>query len=269
MMRIFEQAGDFATGAHGWNFTKHVHGGDNIKGLSTDEVKFLIGVLPESGINSMSTVFRYCILACILNKDKVQKARKELDEVVGKTRLDDMAYVQTFVKEVLRWRTITVAANPHRNTEDGVFMGYDVPKDSTILLSYWSTNLDANTYGQDAADFRPERWLEDPGLPLMSFGCGRRTCSGQHLAWAMSNELIPSLLWAFDIDPGDGNGFHVKPDSFKLAERKASIRPLPFPAIFKPRDDERKYLVEQDFQETNVEAILRRLEDVVSRASEW
>lgn len=30
--------------------------------------------------------------------------------------------------------------------------------------------------------FRPERWIESPGLPLASLGLGRRICPGQHAA---------------------------------------------------------------------------------------
>ncbi|RAL16894.1 cytochrome P450, partial [Aspergillus homomorphus CBS 101889] len=253
-MRIFAESTKRAMHTPGWNFTKHVLTTEQTGELSSEELLYIVGVLFQAGIDSTSTTFRYCILASILHRDKVVKVQQELDAIVGNTRppnLEDIAalpYTRAFINEVLRWRPITIGSLAHCSSEHDTFMGYDIPKGSVVILNHWSAALSTETYGPDAACFRPERWIEDPDLPLLAFGCGRRACSGQYLAKKELEILIPNILWAFNIEAGCVDGIQASLDPWDLQEIGGLLRPPPFPARFTPRDDERRAIIERDFK---------------------
>ncbi|OKL55442.1 hypothetical protein UA08_09304 [Talaromyces atroroseus] len=274
-MRLFESNATHAMGTKAWNFTKHVHAAEDTSGLTDREVLYMIGVLFEAGNDSTSTVLRFCTMAAILFPDAVKLAQAELDAVVGPSRLpsvDDlpqMPYVSAFINEVLRWRPITPGGVVHASSEDDIFMGYKIPRGSVLMFNHWSAHLDEKTY-DDPLSFRPERWLENDNLPLHAFGYGRRVCPGQYVARKTLDVMIPRLLWAFDFEAGYENGVRAKIDPYNLQELGALLRPVPFPAIFKPRDEARRALIDKSFanRDANLDGILNRIETAISRGSE-
>lgn len=163
-------------------------------------------------------VIRICIspVSAILHPQCVKKAQAELDTVIGRSRMptfDDessLPYVQAMIKESLRWRVVAPIGLAHATTEDDVYMGYKIPKGSTVwgnikcvLLAFRVlTDLCccplANAHPLDSTisqdlelfanpeTFEPERFLnaKDPRLVdfNLPFGFGRRICPGQAVA---------------------------------------------------------------------------------------
>lgn len=71
-------------------------------------------------------------------------------------------YLQACLKEAMRVRpavglNITRLVPPEGAELDGHFF----PGGTTIAANGWVLHRDKETFGQDADDFRPERWLED------------------------------------------------------------------------------------------------------------
>ena len=97
-----------------------------------------------------------------------QKARAELDRVVGRGRLpnfddlDSLVYINAIVKESLRWHTVVPLGIPHRTTEDDFFCGYFVPGGSVVIANLWSVSVFCSwggscSYLQQGMYERPER----------------------------------------------------------------------------------------------------------------
>jgi cytochrome P450 len=70
-----------------------------------------------------------------------------------------MPILRAVVKEVIRWRQAVPSGVPHRTVEDDVYEGYSIPKGTLIHANYFTISLDEDIH-PDAAEFRPERWLE-------------------------------------------------------------------------------------------------------------
>lgn len=64
------------------------------------------------------------------------------------------------------------------------------------------TTLDPLVY-DDPEVFRPERWLENPDLPLFAFGLGYRVCPGYHLANREIYVALARTIAAFEIKAGN------------------------------------------------------------------
>jgi cytochrome P450 len=114
-------------------------------------------------------------------------AQEELDRVVGRDRMPgfedsaDLPYINALVKEVQRWRPVIAGGLAHATTKDDVYLGYFIPKGTTVIPNAWAIHMDPNLYPQPE-QFRPERFLKDGnviGVPQaerghFGFGYGRR-----------------------------------------------------------------------------------------------
>ena len=86
-----------------------------------------------------------------------------------------------------------------------------LPKGSVVMWIPWSLGRSKNIWGDDADDFRPERWLV-PGedgriLGLMNvspfefpvFNGGPRSCLGKKMAEILAVYVVASLAWKFEF----------------------------------------------------------------------
>lgn len=72
-----------------------------------------------------------------------EKARAELDAVVGPHRLPDfndrdaLPYVCAVIKECMRWHAIAPLGIPHRLIQDDEYRGYLIPKGALVIPNIW------------------------------------------------------------------------------------------------------------------------------------
>ncbi|TFK89697.1 cytochrome P450 [Polyporus arcularius HHB13444] len=162
-------------------------------------------------------------VAMSLYLDVQQKARAELDGVVGPSGLptqadrDNLPYVDAVIKETLRWHNATPLLIPHLSTADDHYNGFFIPANSVILVNAWSILHDPEVF-PEPDKFVPERYLTD-GRPnatvrdpaTVIFGYGRRICQGRYFAEAALFTCIASVLHTLDISlPLDGYGRPVR-----------------------------------------------------------
>lgn len=252
----------------GWNFVKEMGASAEAKQMSEEEFAFDVGILADAALETTVLTGNWFVVAWLTQNKKsgfVTKAQRLLDDVVGRDRLPTFAdrpnlvYIDAIVEEVLRWRPIGITGIPHVTKVEDQYEGYRIPAGSIVFANQWSITRDPGTFGEDADEFVPERWLADsdwgygrPGdvkarpksdgaaplsdMPSTGFGFGRRICTGQHIA---RNELwmqVAVLLWAFNLDGAvnPDSGERIEVDPMAMAE-SLIIRPLPFNALFKPR----------------------------------
>ena len=80
--------------------------------------------------------------AMILYPDAQNAAQEELDRVCGgkMPTIDDapnLPYIRAIIKETLRWIPTAILGVPHSPTRDDEYMGYKIPKDSSIVTNIW------------------------------------------------------------------------------------------------------------------------------------
>ncbi|RDX49720.1 cytochrome P450 [Lentinus brumalis] len=147
------------------------------------------------GSETIAASMHSFILAMLLYPEVQERARLEVEKVVGPNRLptfDDFGsipYVDALVKETLRWHPIVPLDLPHKLREDDVYAGYHLEKGSFVMVNHWSILHDEKHY-PDPDLFNPDRFLKDgalnPEVPNpedAAFGFGRRVCPGQHMAY--------------------------------------------------------------------------------------
>lgn len=204
------------------------------------ELAYDVGITYEAGSDTTTMAMEVSVTATVLyGATFVPQARKELDDVVGRNRMPTFAdlsalrYIQAIVNEVLRWRPVSAGGIPYVVTKDDEYKGYRIPADATVIGNHWAIHLDEEVY-KDPYTFSPDRWIENPNLPLSAFGFGRRVCTGQHIARNSLLINIARMLWAFDIGYKVENGVRHEIDPLVMTQGFNS-RPMPFKAGFTVR----------------------------------
>ncbi|PLB46689.1 cytochrome P450 [Aspergillus steynii IBT 23096] len=267
---LFSSSAEKGVNAKEWNWSKYVRTLKDAHGMPEEELWYLMGILYEAATDTSVAILRFFIMACVLHPSAVEKAQKELDSVVGDSRLpkeEDMAqlpHVSVFINEVIRWRPATPEGIPRATSADDVYQGYHIPKDTTVIVNMWAMHMDPNVY-DDPESFRPDRWIEKPDLPLGIFGYGRRACAGRHFAQTSLNSVVSRMLWAFSFSHSYENGRRVEIDPWDLEQHGASLRPGPFSADIRPRDASRRAVLEKGPNvDRGVEELLTQVDKEIS-----
>ncbi|KAI1460397.1 cytochrome P450 [Annulohypoxylon moriforme] len=151
-------------------------------------------------------------------RDALASAENSVDGKLDiSSTLERLPFLNGVLNETLRLYpsipvTIRVAAR------DTSLAGQSIPKGTEILISPWIINRSREFWGTNAAEFRPERWIEKDGRPnntggatsnyeFLSFLHGPRACIGQTFARAELRCLLAALVsrfeWKLDMDEKD------------------------------------------------------------------
>jgi cytochrome P450 len=135
-------------------------------------------------------------------------------EAVADGAWDRLPVARSIVAETLRVHPPAYQLG-RRPTEEVVLGPYRFRRDSAVLISPYALHRDARSWGPDAGEFRPSRWLTDegcfdetaPGQPrgaYLPFGAGSRMCIGAGFAVMEAVLLLARLAtdWRIEFAPG-------------------------------------------------------------------
>ncbi|KAH8986095.1 cytochrome P450 [Lactarius akahatsu] len=180
---------EFAKGTAVPNMVTNLLDGRKVSPEEEDEIKFPtgIGTLNTRSPSPVSAISAF-LLAMTAYPEVQRKCQAELDAVVGNDRLptfadrDQLPYIATMLKEVIRWDPTAPLGAPHCIEQDDVRDGYLIPKGSIIIANIWCVlhfMHDPEVY-KDPMVFNPDRLVAQPGEPAepdpfnFAFGYGRR-----------------------------------------------------------------------------------------------
>ncbi|KAF6811009.1 cytochrome p450 oxidoreductase [Colletotrichum plurivorum] len=214
--------------------------------------KWTAASLYSGGSDTTVAAIAAFFLAMTIFPEVQKKAQEEIDRVTGGERLpnaedrENLPYIEALVKETLRWHPIGPMGLAHLCTEDTVYRGYRIPKDSILVANVWRFTRDPAIY-QDPLEFRPERHLSiDSREPetdprKLSFGFGRRICPGRVLAENSMFLTFAQSLAVFDISKKVVDGKVVEPRVEFLPG--VISHPADFETSIKPRSAHHEKLI--------------------------
>ncbi|KAI1809735.1 putative N-alkane-inducible cytochrome P450 [Poronia punctata] len=149
---------------------------------------------------------------------KLSEEVAELDgQIPGYDSLKNMRYLKSVLNETLRlyppvptnMRFARVDTTlPRGGGPDGTSPVF-IPKDSRVFYSAWTIHRMPEIWGNDAEEFRPERWLDTenplrPGWGYIPFNGGPRICLGQQNALVEASYVVVRLVQCFErMEPRD------------------------------------------------------------------
>uniref|UniRef100_A0A8R1IAT3 Cytochrome P450 n=1 Tax=Caenorhabditis japonica TaxID=281687 RepID=A0A8R1IAT3_CAEJA len=110
-------------------------------------------------------------------------------------QLSRLKYMEYAIKEALRLYPMASFANARRCMRTTQLGEYTVEAGVDVQLDTWSLHYDKTIWGEDADEFKPERWSSMSNQPsFLSFGAGPRQCLGMRLAILEEKVLLAHVL---------------------------------------------------------------------------
>ncbi|KAJ7175924.1 cytochrome P450 [Mycena filopes] len=211
-------------------------------------------VLCLFGLNQTVSALASFFLAMVLHPDIQKRAQNEIDGVIGIHRLPEFGD-----REVLRRRPVLPLGVAHATSEDDIYRGYFIPKGTTVVGEYMSSNQNPRAMTRDESvypdpeRFNPDRFFTAEGKLNeddvgMAFGFGRRVCPGRHSADATVWFTIVSVLATMDISKAKDTAGNELGIDVVYSDGVIS-HPGPFPCSITPRSETAKNLVDTTNEE--------------------
>ena len=110
--------------------------------FSDDLAAYISGSLLQAGSDTTATILIGFVQAMVVFPDVAKKAQMELDRVCGDRMPDlndvpNLPYIRACAKESLRWMPGFMLGIPHSVTQDDTYMGYHIPRGSTVMMNVW------------------------------------------------------------------------------------------------------------------------------------
>lgn len=142
------------------------------------------------------------------------RLEQEADEVLGERPMrgpdfPKLRYARAVLSELLRIQPPAFTLVPRRALENTVLGGYSIPRGTVVEIGANVLHTRADYWGDQAADFRPERWLSEsaestsggPHGSFLPFSRGPRACPGADLATMLMVFALTGLARRFRLEP--------------------------------------------------------------------
>ncbi|KFP83668.1 Cytochrome P450 2J6, partial [Apaloderma vittatum] len=193
-----------------------------------------------AGTETTATTLRWALLYMVVYPDVQGKVQKELDDVLGCSRLisyEDrrkLPYTNAVIHEIQRYSNIVLIALPRQSVKDTRLLGFSVPKNTTILANIDSVLSDPGKW-ETPDQFNPGHFLDKDGNfvnreAFLPFSIGHRVCMGELLARMELFIVFSTLLQAFTFTLPEG----VKEVNTKLVFG-STMKPPPYQLCAIPR----------------------------------
>uniref|UniRef100_A0A8D2PUG7 Cytochrome P450 n=1 Tax=Zosterops lateralis melanops TaxID=1220523 RepID=A0A8D2PUG7_ZOSLA len=179
-----------------------------------DNMVYSINDLFLGGSETSSTTLNWGLLYMVANPDIQEKVQKELDAVLGPSKLicyedrRELPYTNAVVHEIQRFSNIISVGMPRMCVRNTTLLGFPLKK-GTIILPNIASSLYDPEHWETPRQFNPGHFLDKDGNfvaqeAFLPFSMGHRVCLGEHLARTELFIFFASLLRAFTFRPPEG-----------------------------------------------------------------
>lgn len=211
--------------------SKYIEGARRHKDVSMELLHRLTSSTISAGFDTSAftmTTILYFLLKTPQTMDRLQDelskalSSAELSNPPRYTETDRLPYLAAVIKEAMRLYHF-LAGPLERVVPVGgsEIAGKWLPGGTVVSVPAAVVHGDVTVYGNDASEFRPERWLEADEhqrvameRTMLSFGAGKRVCLGRHIAELEMKKVVPRLLLEFDVSIPCPDGERPPTDCF-------------------------------------------------------
>ncbi|KAM0341685.1 hypothetical protein ACHAPU_009933 [Fusarium lateritium] len=192
-----------------------------------------------AGHETTSGMLSFAFYYLLENPWTIEKARAEIDEVVGESNLTidhlaRMPYINMIIRETLRLMPTAPGFYVTPYKDDVIGGKYHIDANQGLFCFLHLIHRDPEVWGPDAEDFKPERMNDEffnklPKNAWKPFGNGMRGCIGREFALQEAQLIIVMILQNFDL-------FKANPDYKLKIKQTLTIKPVGFNIRVKLRE---------------------------------
>ncbi|CAH0697157.1 unnamed protein product [Spodoptera exigua] len=176
--------------------------------LSDEEIRAHLNTFVAASYDTTSVAMQTVLLVLGSFPAIQDRVYNEIQDVFGKNEiltkhdLTKLVYLEAVIKEVLR--TYNVVPLIARNIDNDIVLPkYTLRAGSICILSLYGLHRHSS-WGPDAKEFNPERWLNPATLPSTSnvfapFGIGKRICIGKQYAMMSLKTSLAHIVRKFQV----------------------------------------------------------------------
>ncbi|KAL0939306.1 cytochrome p450 [Colletotrichum truncatum] len=170
-----------------------------------------------AGSDTTATTLAVAVHQLTCNPDKYDTLKTEIQRANLKSArdydlkdLEKLSYLSACVKEALRFasavpgRLPRIVPPPQSKTVPLIVDQKVIPPGTVVGMSAYTVHTDKEIWGDDAREFKPERWLEPEGKQLekylVTFSKGARQCLGINLAYAEITLALAMFMSRFNFE---------------------------------------------------------------------
>lgn len=144
---------------------------------------------------------------------------EEFEKPITWSEGQSLGYYQALLRECLRMHPPLGQLIPREVPAGGIELcGQHIPAGTNVGCNAWVVHRDRKVYGEDADEFRPERWLDCAPEQLremdqssFAFGGGSRVCLGKNIALLEISKLVPELFRRYEVEIVDPSRYKLVP----------------------------------------------------------
>ena len=181
-----------------------------------DAVRSMVATNIFGGAETTTSSLRAIIYFLLKSPTTMSKLQSEIDQTchdhawpsdvpISLHLAESMKYLHAVIYESMRLFPANGLPLARVSPPEGLEInGHFFPPGCQVTVYSWALHRNKNVFGEDAMEFRPERWLDDERSRdlrrcFFSFGYGSRGCLGRNLAWMEMLKAISSLFRRYDV----------------------------------------------------------------------
>lgn len=174
-------------------------------------------LLIQAGVDTTGSGLGATLRLLLLHPAVLERVRAEIAEADAKGLLSPVVqydetrthlpYMSACIRESLRVNPPIPNIFPRLSPRGGIAIdGNFIPEGTEMTSQAYVVQRDADVFGDDVHEFRPERWLgsEDQiakmDAAMYVFGMGARVCLGKEIALMEMHKLVPEIIRRFDLE---------------------------------------------------------------------
>ncbi|XP_010554002.1 PREDICTED: alkane hydroxylase MAH1-like [Tarenaya hassleriana] len=193
--------------------------------LNPKEDQFLQDIILTfmvAGTNTIASALSWLFWILSKNPNAVAKIREEISTKLPSTgnlehsfdpaELNKLVYLHGALCETLRLYPPVPFQRKSPIKPDILPSGHKVDAKLKIIFAVYALGRARAVWGDDASEFKPERWISDngglkhvPSFKFYSFGTGPRTCLGRDVAFVQMKLVAMELLQNYDFKVVEGH----------------------------------------------------------------
>ncbi|CAA7055526.1 unnamed protein product [Microthlaspi erraticum] len=204
--------------------------------LNPSDDKFLRDTILSfilAGRDAISSALTWFFWILSVNPQVVTKIRKEINTTLPRTSgqkracyddddsiefLNKLVYLSGALYEAMRLYPPVPFERMSPVKPDVLPSGHKVDASMKILIFLYALGRMEAVWGQDALEYKPERWVsktgvlvEEPSYKFFAFFGGPRACLGKHLAMRVMKMVVVEILQNYDFKVVEGQKIEPAP----------------------------------------------------------